>query len=179
LYNLKYTTKEQWSELHKRWCELAKLINWDGTFSDDANISELIDIEEKIWSCVLDFKEGGIESPKSMKTFKPYVKLLKEMISSSDAGLEDNPRTEFSDRELLNNELAVAQNKVVKYKKMLRYKTGAISDDELEKMADSTRFKSSQLINYKKLGGLLGCSDVTAKNVITERLPYLLEPKDY
>lgn len=81
MYNLKYTTKEQWSELHKRWCELAKLINRDGTFSDDANISELIDIEKKIWSCVLDFKEGGIEFPKSMKTFKPYDKLYEEQLT--------------------------------------------------------------------------------------------------
>ena len=80
--NLKYTTKEQWSELHKRWCELAELINRDGTFSDDANISELIDIEKKIWSCVLDFKEACVEFPESMKTFKPYEKLYEEQLAN-------------------------------------------------------------------------------------------------
>jgi len=110
LSNLKYTTKEQWSELHKRWCELAELINRDGTFSDDANILELIDIEKKIWSCVLDFKEAGIESPETMKTFKPYLNLYEEILTkqnkiNSTAAIENieledwnSPLYELADR---------------------------------------------------------------------------------
>ena len=39
--------------------------------------------------------------------------------------------------------------------------------------------ESSKLINFDKLGKLLGCSGVTAKKVIADRLPYLLDPKDY
>ena len=73
--------EERWTKLHSRWSELFQLINLDGTFSDDANISELIDIEKKIWSCVLDFKEADVEFPESMQTFKPYEKVYEEQLA--------------------------------------------------------------------------------------------------
>ena len=41
----------------------------------------MIDIEKKIWSCVLDFKEADVEFPESMKTFKPYEKLYEEQLA--------------------------------------------------------------------------------------------------
>ena len=97
--------EERWTKLHIRWSELVQLINLDGTFFDDANISELIDIEKKIWSCVLDFKEADVEFPESMKTFKPYEKLYEEQLANqyrniSTADIEDwnAPLYELADR---------------------------------------------------------------------------------
>ena len=40
-----------------------------------------IDIEKKIWSCVLDFKEADVEFPESMQTFKPYEKVYEEQLA--------------------------------------------------------------------------------------------------
>ena len=92
--------EERWTKLHNRWSELFQLINLDGTFSDDANISELIDIEKKIWSCVLDFKEAGVEFPESMKTFKPYDKLYEEQLANRHKNISttDNENIELKDK---------------------------------------------------------------------------------
>ena len=81
--------------------------------------------------------------------------------------------------ESTNNQLNVANKLIVKFKKRIKYKYGQISDEDLENMADSTRFKSSTLVNYKKLGEMLGCSGPTAKKTLADRLPYLLDQKNY
>ena len=78
--------------------------------------------------------------------------------------------------ESTNNQLNVANKLIVKFKKRIKYKYGQISDEDLENMADSTRYKSSTLVNYQKLGKMLGCSGPTAKKTIADRLPYLLDP---
>ena len=46
---------------------------------------------------------------------------------------------------------------------------------KLDELVDSTRFKSSGKINWRKLGNLLGCSDNTAKKLITNHASYLLK----
>jgi len=71
-----------WHNLYERWLDSAKEIKNDNTLSDDANISELLDIEKEIWSLALDFKEADAEFPESMKTFKPYEKLYEEQLAN-------------------------------------------------------------------------------------------------
>ena len=130
--------------------------------------------EDNIWiqpnaAFVKWFQEKGIA-----------IDSIESFIGSDDTQNEDDKYKRLEkDYESVNNQLNVANKKVVKYKRQARYKTGHISDKALEKMADSVRFKSSKIINFDKLGELLGCSGVTAKKVIADRLPYLLDPKDY
>jgi Fic family protein len=50
-----------------------------------------------------------------------------------------------------------------------------VGKGELDKLIDGTRFKSSGKINWSKLRKLLGCSDKTAKKLITHHAPYLLK----
>ena len=71
-----------WHNLYERWLVSAKEIKNDNTLSDDANISELLDIEKEIWSLALDFKEADVEFPESMQTFKPYEKLYEEQLAN-------------------------------------------------------------------------------------------------
>ena len=67
-----------WEALHRKWYNTIQSINLDGTLVDDANISELLDIEKEIWSLILEFKEADVELPESMKTFKPFKVLWEE-----------------------------------------------------------------------------------------------------
>ena len=46
----------KWQKLYQSWITSAKNIKNDNTLADDANISELLDIEKEIWSLVLEFK---------------------------------------------------------------------------------------------------------------------------
>ena len=110
----------------------------------------------------------------------PIKWLLKESMQSDDTENEDGEVGRLKrDYESVNNQLNVANKMIIKYKRQARYKTGQTSDKDLEKLADAVRFESSKLINFNKLGDLLGCSGVTAKKAITDRLPYLLQPKDF
>ena len=78
---------------------------------------------------------------------------IESFIGSDDTQNEDDKYKRLEkDYESVNNQLNVANKKVVKYKRQARYRTGQIIDKELEKMADSVRFKSSKLINFDKLG---------------------------
>ena len=72
-----------WEALHRKWYNTIQSINLDGTLVDDANISELLDIEKEIWSLILEFKEADVELPESMKRFKPYIKLYEETIANN------------------------------------------------------------------------------------------------
>jgi len=71
----------KWQKLYQSWITSAKNIKNDNTLIDDANISELLDIEKEIWSLALDFKEADVEFPESMQTFKPYEKLYEEQLA--------------------------------------------------------------------------------------------------
>ena len=172
--------KEVLIELNKK--ELPKLVektreiqNAIATINSDMSVmiehlkNELDTLNELQRKFYLWFKSRGIN-----------IDLIKSFIGSDDIQNGDDKYKRLEkDYESLNNQLKVAHKKVVKYKRQVRYKTGHISDKSLEKMADSVRFKSSKIINFDKLGELLGCSGVTAKKVIADRLPYLLDPKDY
>ena len=70
-----------WHNLYERWLVSAKEIKNDNTLSDDANISELLDIEKEIWSLALELKESGIELPESMARFKTYTVFYNEICS--------------------------------------------------------------------------------------------------
>ena len=104
-----------------------------------------------------------------------------EYFLKTDDDNHDESEVDRLNKELesTNNQLNVANKLIVKFKKRIKYKYGQISDEDLENMADSTRFKSSTLVNYKKLGEMLGCSGPTSKKMIADRLPYLLDPKNY
>ena len=104
-----------------------------------------------------------------------------ELLFTADVDNYDEDEIDRLKKELesTNNQLNVANKIIVKFKKRIKYKFGQISDEDLENMADSTRYKSSTLVNYKKLGEMLGCSGPTAKKTIADRLPYLLDPKNY
>ena len=71
----------KWQKLYQSWITSAKNIKNDNTLIDDANISELLDIEKEIWSLALEFKEAGIELPESMAQFKSYVDRYNEICS--------------------------------------------------------------------------------------------------
>ena len=117
--------------------------------------------------------------PVSLEDFKKNAK--GELLFTADYDNHDENEVDRLNKELesTNNQLNVANKLIVKFKKRIKYKYGQISDEDLENMADSTRFKSSTLVNYKKLGEMLGCSGPTAKKMIADRLPYLLDSKNY
>ena len=71
----------KWQKIYQSWIAYAKNIKNDNTLFDNANISELLDIEKKIWSLALEFKEAGIELPESMAQFKSYVVRYNEICS--------------------------------------------------------------------------------------------------
>ena len=104
-----------------------------------------------------------------------------ELLFTADVDNYDEDEIDRLKKELesTNNQLNVANKFIVKFKKRIKYKFGQISDEDLENMADSTRYKSSTLVNYNKLGEMLGCSGPTAKKTLADRLPYLLKPKKY
>ena len=75
------SNSNRWLKLYQSWIVAAKNIKNDDTLVDNANISELLDIENEIWSLALEFKEAGIELPESMAQFKSYVDLYNEICS--------------------------------------------------------------------------------------------------
>ena len=72
----------KWQKLYQSWIASAKNIKNDNTLADNANISELLDIEKEIWSLALEFKEAGIELPESMAKFKSYTVFYNEICSN-------------------------------------------------------------------------------------------------
>ena len=72
----------KWQKIYQSWIASAKNIKNDNTLIDDANISELLDIEKDIWSLALEFKESGIELPESMAKFKSYTVFYNEICSN-------------------------------------------------------------------------------------------------
>ena len=100
----------------------------------------------------------------------------KTKVASDDAVaiLKKENQQMKSELESMNNLLNVSQTKLIQSLREKRYLYLNINNEELEKIADQCRFKTSDRINYKKLGNLIGCSDKKAKSVIEERLPYLL-----
>lgn len=91
----------------------------------------------------------------------------------------DNPVAQSFDP---NQELRAAHNIILNQReKIKQYKNSAehrikelIGTDKLDDLVDSTRFKSSGKINWKKSATLLGCSDKKAKSLIEDHAPYLL-----
>ena len=76
------SNSNRWLKLYQSWIVAAKNIKNDDTLADNANISELLDIEKEIWSLALEFKEAGIELPESMAKFKSYTVFYNEICSN-------------------------------------------------------------------------------------------------
>ena len=70
-----------WHNLYKRWLVSATKIIKVDTFSDDTDISELLDIENEISTCINAFTTVGIELPKAMEDFKPFLERYNEICS--------------------------------------------------------------------------------------------------
>ena len=75
------SNSNRWLKLYQSWIVAAKNIKNDDTLADNANISELLDIENEIWSLALEFKEADIELPESMAQFKSYDDRYEEICS--------------------------------------------------------------------------------------------------
>ena len=70
-----------WHNLYERWLVSATKIIKVDTFSDDTDISELLDIENEISTCINALTIVGIELPKAMEDFKPFLERYNEICS--------------------------------------------------------------------------------------------------
>ena len=71
-----------WHNLYERWLVSATKIIKVDTFSEDTDISELLDIENEISTCINALIIVGIELPKAMEDFKPFLEVIMKYVQS-------------------------------------------------------------------------------------------------
>ncbi|MCB9336462.1 MAG: hypothetical protein H6586_09945 [Flavobacteriales bacterium] len=110
--------------------------------------------------------------PSYKKAIKKEIQILNDKIGNDEKGENSSEKIiaeHVRDKEILNNQLAIAHNKIKKYNKI---KYAKIDYDQLDRnriqnIADNTRKRNGKL-NFSRIAAEVGFSDNTVRRICKE-----------